>query len=76
MANPLMDKHAVAAYIGGITPRVARELMNTMPCVNLGTGSKRKNLRVYQSDLDAWLLSRKLSRVSGPEHREGRMVNR
>lgn len=63
MDNPLMDKNAVASYIGGITPRVARELMRSMPCVNVASGSQKPRLRVFQRDLDEWLANRKRARA-------------
>lgn len=59
MENRLMDKHEVASFIGGISPRTAGELMRSMPCVNVSSGNERKRLRVYQSDLEKWLESRK-----------------
>lgn len=62
MENPLMDNVAVASFIGGISPRTASELMRSMPCVNVGNGEQRKRLRVYQSDLESWLESRKAVR--------------
>lgn len=57
--NPLMDKKAVASFIGGISPRVAADLMRKMPCINVGNGDRRPRLRVYQQDLEKWLESRK-----------------
>ena len=59
MENRLMDKHDVASFIGGISPRVAAGLMRTMPCVNVGNGEQRPKLRVYESDLVQWLENRK-----------------
>ena len=63
MENRLLDKHEVASFIGGISPRTAGELMRSMPCVNVGNGSERPRLRVYQSDLEKWLESRKTVRT-------------
>lgn len=63
MENRLLDKHEVASFIGGISPRTAGELMRSMPCVNVGNGSERLRLRVYQSDLEKWLESRKTVRT-------------
>ena len=66
MENPLMDNVAVASFIGGISPRTAAGLMRSMPCVNVGNGEQRKRLRVYQSDLEKWLESRKAVQSSFP----------
>lgn len=66
MENRLMDKHEVASFIGGISPRTAGELMRSMPCVNVGNGSQRLRLRVYQSDLEKWLETRKSIRMASP----------
>lgn len=66
MENPLMDNVAVASFIGGISPRTAAELMRSMPCINVSNGDQRKRLRVYQSDLEKWLESRKAVRSSFP----------
>ena len=66
MENPLMDNVAVASFIGGISPRTASGLMRLMPCVNVGNGEQRKRLRVYKSDLEKWLESRKAVRSASP----------
>ena len=66
MENPLMDNVAVASFIGGISPRTATGLMRTMPCINVSNGDQRKRLRVYQSDLEKWLESRKFIRSASP----------
>lgn len=63
--NPLMDKKAVASFIGGISPRVAANLMRKMPCINVGNGDQRPRLRVYQHDLEKWLENRKEVRTVG-----------
>lgn len=62
MENRLMDKHEVASFLGGISPRAAAELMRSMPCVNVGNGEKRPRMRVYLNDLEKWLESRKAVR--------------
>ena len=61
-----MDNVAVASFIGGISPRTAAGLMRTMPCINVSNGDQRKRLRVYQSDLEKWLESRKSIRFTSP----------
>ena len=66
MENPLMDNVAVASFIGGISPRTAAGLMRTMPCINVSNGDQRKRLRVYQSDLEKWLETRKSIRTASP----------
>lgn len=72
MENPLMDKYAVASYIGGITPRVARELMRTMPCINVAAGKAKAKLRVRQSDLEAWIRQNTMIQSQASSEREPR----
>ena len=58
------------AKVLGVSRRTANDLMRTMPCVNIGTSTTRPHLAVLESDLDAWIQSRKTVRQSAPEKRE------
>ena len=46
----------------------ARELMATMQLVDIGAGAQRKVLRVWESDLEKWLMERsRPARTSKPK---------
>lgn len=54
----LLKPQEIAEYLH-VDIKRARELMKTMPCINVGTSSIKPRLLVAESDLAAWVEDRK-----------------
>lgn len=69
--SPLLRAEQVA-QICCVSPRVAADLMQQMPHINIGRSQQRPRWAVYEDDLYAFLDSRKARPESEPQPRKRR----